>query len=409
MPEGCLIKSLWGLLAAVLLTIAAVLGAWVGYEDGVQSGFELATLAAPDLVREQYELALEDYEYGRYNLARQRFVYVLTQAPGDYPEAVDYIDGLDAVLETTATFTPTVVTPTVTPTPTPDTRQEETIFASAKSLMAAGDWTAAIDTLVALRNKNLTYRVYEVDDMLFAALRNRGEDKILHQGDLEGGIYDLSLAEKFGPLDYQAVVYRDWARLYLTALGFWEAYPAQAVYYFGQIAAAAPGLQDSVGWTAGWRYRMSLIHYGDQLAAEGKWCEAEAQYQASMNLRQQDGLRPTLMYASNRCATPTPDFSPTPQHTATTSAPPTSTSTPVPGQSATPTSTATATSVSKNTATSTSTATATSVSTSTNTSTPVPSNTPVDTNTPLPTATFTNTPKPSNTPEPSNTPTETPE
>ncbi len=398
MPEGCLIKFLWGLLAAVLLTIAAVIGAWVGYEDGVQSGFELATLAAPDQVREQYQLAIQDYEYGRYDLARQRFVYVLTQAPGEYPEAVEYIEGMDAALETTATFTPTVVTPTLTLTPTPDTRREEAIFASAKSLMADGDWTAAIDTLVALRNKNLTYRVVEVDDMLYAALRNRGEDKILRQGDLEGGIYDLSLAEKFGPLDYQAVVYRDWARLYLTALGFWEAYPAQAVYYFGQIAAAAPGLQDSVGWTAGWRYRMSLIHYGDQLAAEGKWCEAEAQYQASMDLRQQDGLRPTLMYASNRCATPTPDFSPTPQVTATSAVTPTSTSTPVPGQSATPT--ATATSDSQNTATSTSTATSTPASTSTPTSTPIPSDTPVDTPTFTPTATFTNTPTPTSTETP---------
>jgi tetratricopeptide (TPR) repeat protein len=402
MSEGCLIKFLWGLLAAVLLTIAAVIGAWVGYEDGVQSGFELATLAAPDQVREQYQLAIQDYEYGRYDLARQRFVYVLTQAPGEYPEAAGYIEGLEAALETTATFTPTVVTPTLTLTPTPDTRQEEAIFASAKSLIAAGDWTAAIETLIALRNKNLTYRVYEVDDMLYAALRNRGEDKILRQGDLEGGIYDLSLAEKFGPLDYQAVVYRDWARLYLTALGFWEAYPAQAVYYFGQIAAAAPGLQDSVGWTAGWRYRMSLIHYGDQLASEGKWCEAEAQYQASMDLRQQDGLRPTLMYASNRCATPTPDFSPTPQVTATSAATSTSTFTLIPGQSATPTVTATVTSDPQNTATSTSTATATPESTSTPTSTPTPSDTPVDTPTFTPTATFTNTPTSTETPTPSN-------
>lgn len=402
MREGCLIKFLWGLLAAVLLTIAAVIGAWVGYEDGVQSGFELATLAAPDLVREQYQLAIQDYEYGRYDLARQRFVYVLTQAPGEYPEAVDYIEGLDAALETTATFTPTVVTPTLTLTPTPDTRREEAIFASAKSLIAAGDWTAAIDTLIALRNKNLTYRVYEVDDMLYAALRNRGEEKILRQGDLEGGIYDLSLAEKFGPLDYQAVVYRDWARLYLTALGFWEAYPAQAVYYFGQIAAAAPGLQDSVGWTAGWRYRMSLIHYGDQLASEGKWCEAEAQYQASMDLRQQDELRPTLTYASHRCATPTPDFSPTPQVTATSAATSTSTFTLIPGQSATPTVTATVTSDPQNTATLTSTATATPENTSTPTSTPTPSDTPVDTPTFTPTATFTNAPTSTETPTPSN-------
>ncbi|MEA3351345.1 MAG: tetratricopeptide repeat protein [Chloroflexota bacterium] len=407
MKKGCLLKLEWVAFVVFVLLTSGLLGAWMGYQDGLKANVELAALEAPDPVREQFELGLLDYEFGRYELARQRFEYVLAQAPDEYPQAEEYLDGLDAVLNITATLTLTPVPATITPTPTPDTRAEKAIYASAQSFLAAGDWDAAIDTLIALRNKDLHYLVYEVDDSFYTALRNRGEDKILHQGDLEGGIYDLSLAEKFGPLDYQATVYRDWARLYLTALGFWEAYPAQAVYYFGQIASSVPGLRDSVGWTAATRYRLSLIHYGDQLAAEGQWCDAQAQYETSLDMYMYDVVVPTLTYVAHRCATSTPTYSPPTQQTATDTVSPTSTNTLIPGLTATSTPTFTKTSTSSPTssgATSTSTFTqtatqdATATATQTSTSTPLPTNTPQDTATPLPTST--NTPVPVDTPTP---------
>ena len=122
---------------------------------------------------------------------------------------------------------------------------------------------------------------------------------------LEGGIYDLSLAEKFGPLDATAQGWRNLARLYLIGSSFWEVYPEQAVYFFGQVAAGAPYLRDASGWTARERYRASLIQYGDQLAAQGQWCAAQEQYALALAIRDEAQIQPRATDVSYQCALPT--------------------------------------------------------------------------------------------------------
>ena len=67
-------------------------------------------------------------------------------------------------------------------------------------------------------------------------------DRWAKSQDLEGGIYDLAIAAKFGPLDTEANSAREWARLYIVGLSFWEVHPEQAVFYFGQVASSAPYL-----------------------------------------------------------------------------------------------------------------------------------------------------------------------
>jgi TPR repeat protein len=60
------------------------------------------------------------------------------------------------------------------------------------------------------------------------------------QGNLEGGAYDLALAERFAPLDVQANSWRELARLYLFGSSFWEVMPEQAVYYFRKSLEMEP-------------------------------------------------------------------------------------------------------------------------------------------------------------------------
>ncbi len=378
-----LLKLILAEIIVLLMLAAGIIGAMAGYQDGVRRAGLLPSTGNIEQVDEQYQLGVQDFENGRYDLARQRFEYVIALDAANYPNAWEYLTKSLEYLNATATFTPPPptqpATATITLTPTRDPSGVESIYNRAQSLMAAGDWEGAITALLALRNEDIYYRVVEVDDALYAALRNRGANRILAQGDLEGGIYDLTLAESFGPLDYEADVYRDWARLYLTALGFWEAYPEQAVYYFGQIAAALPGLRDGAGWSAGWRYHWSLIHYGDLLASEGDWCAAQQQYEAALGYGSNQELQPTLTYVAHRCS------------------PPTWTSTPIPptaGPSATASATAlvtaTSTGMFTNTPTTASTNTLTSIPTHTNTSAPAPT----ATNTPIPAATNTNTPVP---------------
>ncbi len=412
-------KTLLAGLVLGLLAFAGIIGGGFGYQHGAALAAEVQLPPGDEVVDAQYQLGLEDYQAGNYELARQRFEYVVAFAPDAYPHAWVALTEILQILDTTATPTLTLPPPTIPPsptitlTPTPDPSGVESIYQRAQSLLAAGDWDGAIAALIALRNEYLTYRVFEVDDSFFAALRNRGEQRILNLGDLEGGIYDLSLAEKFGPLDYQATVYRGWARLYLTGLGFWEAYPEQAVFYFGQVAAAVPGLRDGTGSSAGWRYRMSLLDYGAQLAAEKHWCEAQQQYELAVQFGGgEEDLPLTLTHVAYKCSPPTQTISPTPSIAASatisltptngpsftpTLALPTSTASGVPTASRTsalPTNTltsipaATSTSLSSPTATSalpTYTATVLSPPTVTSSPIPLPTATPIPpTNTPIP-------------------------
>jgi hypothetical protein len=218
--------------------------------------------------------------------------------------------------------------------------------------------------------------------MLYLALRNRGVQNILEFGLFEPGLYDFSLAESFGPLDGQALQYQQWARLYLYGNAFWLAYPQDAAYYYGQLVGLAPDLRDSNGVSAFGRYWQSLVHYGDQLAAEENWCDAASQYQAAQNARNDGGLQPTAQFAEQECLALTPQAS----NTASSTSPPAVTATTGAGLTATPTSTPT----------------------TGPSATSGPSNTPLPSNTPSNTPPPTNTTAPSNTPLPSSTPTATP-
>lgn len=275
-PGRAFWTTLGGLvLSALLIGSAVAAGGLAGYYSGVRSQQAAATLAANISLEEQFNLAVEDLNAGRYEVARQRLDYILKIDPA-YPGVAERLAEAMAVLYATAT--PTLFPPTTTSTPTVDPRPAQELLAQARANAAAGNWSASIDTLLALRKADSAFEVAKVDGLLFISLRQRGVDKIWQEGNLEGGIYDLALAARFAPLDAQANSAREAARLYLFGSSFWEVYPEQAVYWFSQAAAAAPNLTDGSGWTAAARYAEALIQYGDQFYARGDWCSAQEQY-----------------------------------------------------------------------------------------------------------------------------------
>ncbi len=254
------------LFAALAFFVTAGIGAVGGYQSGLKEYQRLQTIEVVKSLQEQYTLGVQDMEAGRFDLARQRFEHVLDHDPA-FPGAAEKLVQVMQVMNATAT--PTAIPPTATTTPTPDLRPVQDLFTQAQNDYAQGNWTAVIDVLLALRKADATYRVVEVDSLLYRALRNRGLQKIREEANLEGGMYDLSLAERFSPLDAEAENWRNLARLYVIGSGYWEVYPEQAVFYFSQVASAAPGLRDASGWTASGRYWASLVQYGDWLAAQG--------------------------------------------------------------------------------------------------------------------------------------------
>ena len=129
--------------------------------------------------------------------------------------------------------------------------------------------------LDSMRAKDASFHTVDVDGMYYFALRNLGVD-FIKAGNLEGGIYELTLAERFGPLDNTAHVLRDNARFYITAASFWELDWKLASEYFYQLNGS--GIWDGT-MTATERYRIAAMRYGDQLFEDENFCGAYEQYQ----------------------------------------------------------------------------------------------------------------------------------
>ncbi|QYK49956.1 MAG: hypothetical protein KF701_06035 [Anaerolineales bacterium] len=302
-------------LAALLLVSSA--SAAVGWSQGREIMHATATMQAGMYMLEQYNLAMEDMEAGRYDLARQRLEFIYHQNQRFLETGVKLIEVLQILQSTPEAPTAAPMQPS--PTPTVDPRPKEELLQAARQHLVAREWSAAIDALLALRKADPSYYTADVDGMLYAALRNRGAQEITQQGLFEPGLYDFSLAENFGPLDAQANMYRQWARLYLYGNAFWLAYPQDAAYYYGQLVGMAPDLRDAQGNSAFYRYWQSLVHWADSLATEDTWCDASEAYQQALAARNDAGLQPTAEYAYIKCIGPsaTPTALKTPTRTPT--------------------------------------------------------------------------------------------
>jgi tetratricopeptide (TPR) repeat protein len=288
----------WLFLVGIIALIMIASGsAYAGYHSGVQQreNFE-ATLVANE-AQQQFELGLRDIEAGRYDIARQRFEYVIRINP-NYPGVTEQLAIVLLELNTTATPTP-VPTPTITP--TPDMRGVEELFSQAQMLLADQQWEQAIETLLNLRKEDPDFHAIKVDGMLYVALRNLGVRKILQDADLEGGTYDLALAESFGPIDVEARNYSTWANLYVTGASFWDLNWREASYYFGQLIQAAPNLRDATNITATERFRIATLNYAQFLIEIDEWCLAQEQFQRLLALNPNPAVEPTATWVAERC------------------------------------------------------------------------------------------------------------
>ncbi len=341
-----------GVLGVLLIAASST---FAGYQSGISDRKSAEATQVSAVADEQYALGMLDMEAKHYDLARQRFEYVIQINP-NYPGVTEQLALV--LLEINTTATPTQK-PTPTITATPDMRGVEDLFVQAQTDLANQDWTNAVNTLLSLRKADPNYQPVWIDDMLYVAYRNRGKDKILKDGNLEGGIYDLTQAEQIGPLDADAKGYLTWSRLYITGASFWEIDWGQAVYFFAQVAPALPNLRDGSGWTATERYRIALIGYGDFLADNEDWCAARIQYETSLSLGTDELVQEKYVFIVTKCSdegesseqppqqseptpttpptveNPTPTVPPVVEPTATTAPPAEPTATPVPEPTAT--------------------------------------------------------------------------
>lgn len=316
-------KSNWKsiLISIVGFLLLISLGAFGGYSSGISARRAAESSIVDQQLSEQFSFALVDIQFGRYENARQRLEFIIAKNP-NYPGAQEK---LTEVLVLSSIPTPT---PTLAPTATPDFSGAESAFARAQELIRLQDWAGALAALDSIRKLDPTYKTAQVDGMYYFALRNYGYTLITNQGNLEGGIYYITLAERFGPLDNTANGLREGARAYITGASFWELDWEQAVFYFQQVAGGWPSLWDGA-FTASERYRIALMRFGDELFAKQDYCAAYDAYSAASGIGGLDSTASSnFAQAQIQCFPPTATLAPPTATSEIPTATPTETPTP---------------------------------------------------------------------------------
>lgn len=323
-------RSGWIILGVVLVLLVLVLSTLTGAARGINDRVSLAETQAAPRIQAQLAGARLDIEEGRYEVALNRLDWILEEMSAflSDEELADIGELYSQTLLQTTTIrtpipqpTPTQVEPVYTP--TPDLRGEEELYNTARQHVVNGAWEEALQTLLALREKDITFRTIQVDGMMYVALRNRGIQKILAEGSLEPGLYDLALAERFAPIDSRAEGIRTWTRLYLTGASYWDVDWAQVVFYFEQIYPHVPNLRDGTFLTATDRFRIGATEYATQLAAAGEFCLAQEYFEKALAISDDPVVQPTAQWVAEQCwnaenpPTPAPQETPTPTPTPT--------------------------------------------------------------------------------------------
>jgi len=294
----------WVLLGILLVIAGLAVGAALGYRSAAQIRSQKQEEARVSIATQHFMSGLVAQQNKQYELAKTQFTYVLELDPS-FPGAQDKLREvmIAMAMDKTPTPAPTVVIPTLTP--TLDTRPQEEIYNQARQLYANKDWDNFFSTIDALRRIDPSYKAVEIDGMLYFAYRFRGIDKIIYQANLEGGLYDLALAERFAPLDVDALGYRTWARLYINGASFWQIDWVKVMEYFEQIYPYFPNMRDGSGLTAIERYRLAAKGQGDKLSAAGDYCGAIEFYKKSLEAVPDGALSVTATAVYLACYPPT--------------------------------------------------------------------------------------------------------
>jgi tetratricopeptide (TPR) repeat protein len=248
----------------------------------------------------QYSLGINDLQQGRYELAALRFRWIIERVP-DYPGAAQKLAEAESLLAQGGGVPSVIETPVLVPLQSP-----EELFAEAQDLFNRQDWENAIIRLQQIQALDPAYQQIQVREMLYQALATLGLSYI--RGDrIQEGLVLLEQAEAIRPLDDQTAGERYFASLYITGRTYWGLSWPVVIQNFQALYDVVPNYRDVAS-----RLREAYTAYGDQLTALGAHCDAAVQYEAALNLQEDDTVREKYRAATEACANPTPTPSPTP-------------------------------------------------------------------------------------------------
>ncbi len=280
------------LIGALLCVLLAALG--VSAAGGAVAGQRQRQIEATQTttaeIAVQFSLGTANLQAGQYQLAAERFRWVLARAPG-YPGAAE---GLAQAEQQMAAG------PTAIPTLLPSTTQDpEAIFAEASGYYSRQEWPSAISRLQELQLLDPRFREVEVKEMLYQSYVTLGLSYV--RGDrIQEGLLLLDQAEQIRPLDDQAAGERYLATLYSTGQTYWGLNWNVVIPNFEAIVEIAPNYRDASA-----RLWEAHVRFADQLIGAGAHCDAVPQLEAALLLRDDSVIRDKRDAAVEACANPT--------------------------------------------------------------------------------------------------------
>ncbi len=301
---------------ATALGVAAAGGALAGQSERDTRATQTTTA---DLAV-QFSLGMADLQQGNYQLAAQRFRWILERDP-NHPGAAKGLSQAEQMMDQASPLAATL--------PPSNAQNPDELFFEARQYYEQQQWENAIRRLQELQQLDPTYKEIEVREMLFNALQTLG--LLYIRGDrIEEGLFLLDQAQEIRPLDDQAEGELYLASLYVEGRTYWGLSWPIAIQNFQAIYDIAPNYRDVADllWEA-------HNKYAEQLVVQGASCAAAEQYEAALSLKDDSVLRDKLAAAKSMCAegTPTPSVTPLGAPTAKSSLP---TVTPLGAPTATP-------------------------------------------------------------------------
>jgi tetratricopeptide (TPR) repeat protein len=264
----------FGMIA--LITTSILLGVSAGLQDRV-----LDQQAEAD---KYYHEGLTNFASGQLQLAEADFQYVL-KVESNYPGASEQLAQVRARL-------------IVQPTPTiavSSTKVIDQLYQTSQSAYQAKDWARAIEVLSQVRSIDPKYQAAKVTEQLYQAAMTFGLS-LLKQDRLEEGIAYLDQAAYIKDLPSEATLESQYARMYLTARGYWAVDWQKAIDRFTELYKIGPGYQDTFV-----RLVEAHLNYAAQLSQTLDYCGAQQNFEAANQLRPDPKLQPTIDDLNQKC------------------------------------------------------------------------------------------------------------
>lgn len=183
------------------------------------------------------------------------------------------------------------------PTPTSETRSAAAgeLLAKAETQISQQNWAEAIQTLSQVRDLDSNYRAERVSELLYTAHYQTGL-QLMNPDQLKEALaaFEQALAER--PNNPEALAKQATIQLYLDGLAAEQSDAAEAVAIFDQLHQ-----EDSSFLDVTQRLQRAYELLGDELSANGEWCQAEVQYTEANTLRPDAVLVAKINKSEERC------------------------------------------------------------------------------------------------------------